>query len=142
MKTDMRKKLLAIIHMQKKRLSLSDDDYRTILHSVTGYYSAKDFKTQEQFRAIIAVLNRQLGLLNLPPVHPGGARKYQSPFLYAVSSKAKAVLGNSADARLAGYLKKMGKASLEECSPKELRRIMGFLSNISKTTGQEATTCS
>ncbi len=130
--TEKRKKLLAIVHMQKKRLHLSDDDYRLMLYSVTGFYSAKDLKTQEQFKAVIAVLNRQLSLLNLPTVHPKGARKYQSPFLYAISSKAKAVLGDSANSRLRGYLKKMGKHSLEECNPQELRRIMGFLSRLQK----------
>ncbi len=136
MKTDMRKKLLAIIHMQKKRLSLSDEDYRTILHAVTGYPSAKDFKTQEQFKAVIAILNKQLTLRNIPPIRPKGTRRYQSSFLNAVSSKAKAVLGDSANSRLRGYLKKMGKNSLEECNPQELRRVMGFLSAVQKSQKQ------
>lgn len=38
----MDKKKLAVIHIVKKELNLSDDEYRNILRSVTGVKSAKD----------------------------------------------------------------------------------------------------
>jgi hypothetical protein len=48
----MDKKKLAVIHIVKKELSLSDDEYRNILERITGVRSAKDL-TDNQFHKLM-----------------------------------------------------------------------------------------
>ena len=48
----MDKKKLAVIHIVKRELSLSDDDYRDILERVAGVRSAKDL-TDDQFHKLM-----------------------------------------------------------------------------------------
>ncbi len=48
----MDKKKLAVIHIVKRELSLSDDEYRNILERVTGVRSAKDL-TDNQFHKLM-----------------------------------------------------------------------------------------
>ena len=48
----MDKKKLALIHILKKELALSDEEYRAILHKVTGKDSAKDIDNAG-FRALM-----------------------------------------------------------------------------------------
>jgi hypothetical protein len=38
---------------------------------------------------------------------------------------------------MAGYLRKMGKKELIDCSDRELRRVMGFLSILEKQEGKK-----
>jgi hypothetical protein len=48
----MDRKKLAVIHIVKKELSLSDDEYRNILERITGVRSAKDL-TGTQFHKLM-----------------------------------------------------------------------------------------
>ena len=48
----MDRKKLAVIHIVKKELSLSDDEYRNILERITGVRSAKDL-TDSQFHKLM-----------------------------------------------------------------------------------------
>ncbi len=48
----MDKKKLAVIHIVKRELSLSDNEYRNILKRVTGVQSAKDL-TDDQFHKLM-----------------------------------------------------------------------------------------
>ena len=48
----MDKKKLALIHIIKKELNLSDEEYRDILHKAAGVQSAKDL-TDAQFRKLM-----------------------------------------------------------------------------------------
>ena len=48
----MDKKKLAVIHIVKRELSLSDDEYRDILERVAGVRSAKDL-TDDQFHKLM-----------------------------------------------------------------------------------------
>ncbi|MGR3178196.1 MAG: phage protein GemA/Gp16 family protein [Candidatus Anammoxibacter sp.] len=43
----MDKKKLAVIHIVKKELSLSDEEYRNILEQVTGFRSSKDLNDSQ-----------------------------------------------------------------------------------------------
>jgi hypothetical protein len=57
-------------------------------------------------------------------------------FENAVRARAGRILKDKT--RLDGYLEKMGRSSLSDCSDWELRRIMGFLSKLEyrgKTSG-------
>lgn len=48
----MDKKKLAVIHIVKKELLLSDDEYRNILEQIAGVSTSKDL-TEEQFRKLM-----------------------------------------------------------------------------------------
>ncbi len=47
-------------------------------------------------------------------------------------ARAAAVLGAHAAERMAGFLKKIGRPSLHECSRGDLARVMGFLSRVER----------
>lgn len=126
-------KLKAIVHMQKERLALKEDEYRAILYAVSGKTSAACMNYFE-LSACINAMNRMLiqygkptcGFINTK------ANGKNGKFIIAVKTKAKKVLGSTNDARLKDYLAKMQKTSLEQCNHTELRRIMGFLSTLEK----------
>ncbi len=131
-------KQIALIHIQKKELGLTDDEYRTILNSTTGKLSSADLNYYELGK-VIEALNTLLvssGKAALGYIDKKPSSSYQSfkrqNFPNAVRAKAKATLGEHTDNRLNGFLQKMNRTSLEECSPKELRRVMGFLSTLQK----------
>ncbi|MDD5455502.1 MAG: DUF1018 domain-containing protein, partial [Candidatus Margulisbacteria bacterium] len=46
------KNKLAVIHILKKELQLSDDDYRKILHNIAGVTTSKDLDEQK-FRKLM-----------------------------------------------------------------------------------------
>ncbi len=48
-----RKKKLAIIHVAKKQLALTDEQYRALLFGAAGIESAGDIKTDAQHRSIM-----------------------------------------------------------------------------------------
>jgi phage gp16-like protein len=51
------RKKLALIHIIKKELNLSDEEYRAILHQAAGVRSAKDL-TEEKFRKLMSYFVR------------------------------------------------------------------------------------
>lgn len=61
-KGEFRKAELAKIHIAKKDLGMSDDDYRAMLHAITGTESAGDLNTKER-RAVLEHL-AELGFRN------------------------------------------------------------------------------
>ncbi len=143
----------ALIHIQKKELGLTDDEYRTILQSVTGKTSTSEMNYTELSKIInslntLLVASGKASLGYISPTKSGssgssghsgssnnsGKNRRPTTFLEAVKSKAYATLGKNADARLKGFLQKMNKTSLDECTSKELRRVMGFLSTLQKQT--------
>ncbi len=129
-------KQIALIHLQKKHLGLSDDEYRTVLKSVTGKTSAAQLNYSE-VSAVITAMNtllKKAGKATLGYVNTQAGSSSKPTLLNAVNAKAHAVLGNHAADRLAGFLKKIQKSSLEACTPQELRRIMGFLSVVEKNS--------
>ena len=48
-----RNKKLAIIHIARKQLGLDDDSYRAVLSGAAGIESAKDIKSEDQYRKIL-----------------------------------------------------------------------------------------
>ncbi len=60
MSNDNRTKELATIHMLKKKLGLSDENYRVLLEAQTGLTSAGDLEPHQR-RAVIAEMQRQTG---------------------------------------------------------------------------------
>ena len=126
-----RKKYLAIIHIQKAKVALTDEEYKTVLLESAGVTSAALIQTQFEFNAVVSALNKILVSKGIQPF--GYNYKFtlhENRFLKAVKAKSHAVLGSAYKTRLHGFLKKIGKEKLEDCSARELRRVMGFLSSI------------
>lgn len=55
-----RRRKMAIIHVAKKELGLSDDSYRALLEGAAGVRSAADLETYRQYAAVLDAFN-QLG---------------------------------------------------------------------------------
>ncbi len=60
---------LARIHIAKKELNMSDDDYRFMLHSVTGKQSAADLTPRQRYQVLDHLRSLQEG-----PKYPGRPR--------------------------------------------------------------------
>jgi hypothetical protein len=112
-------KELARIHTMKKEADITDEDYRVLLSGAAGVDSAKDIKSQAQYKRVIKAL------LNLRV-----AQGKNILFEKAVYAKAKCTLGSDWRTRLSGYLKRLNKTTLADCNDRELRQIMGFLSKV------------
>lgn len=128
-----RKKYLSLIHLQKAKAHLDDEAYVTILYSCAAVDSAAKITTVQQFEAVVTALNKVLIAQGQAPQGDRAYVPHASAFLNAVKARACRILGISWEQRLAGYLKKTGKARLEECSPSQLRRVMGFLSTVERS---------
>ena len=130
-----RKKMLALIHLQKTKSALSDEVYVTILYNNAGVDSAAKMDSLKQFKAVINALNKVLIAQGQQPL--GNSNNYTPKdlrFLAAVRAKAQTVLGTKHyQQRLDGYLRKMHCTRLEDCTSQQLRRVMGFLSTIERS---------
>ena len=127
-----RKKYLSLIHLQKAKAHLDDEEHVTVLYSCASVDSAAKIMTIQQFEAVITALNKLLAAQGQSPLGDQNYIPHSSAFLNAVKVRACRILGPMWEQRLTGYLKKIGKARLEECSPSQLRRVMGFLSTVER----------
>ena len=127
-----RKKYLSLIHLQKAKAPLDDELYVTLLYSCASVDSAAKITTIQQFEAVVTALNQVLITQGQAPQGDRNYIPHGSVFLNAVKVRACRILGPMWEQRLTGYLKKIGKARLEECSPSQLRRVMGFLSTVER----------
>ena len=132
-----RKKMLALIHLQKTKAAISDEVYVTILYNNAGVDSAAAMDNLKQFKSVINALNKVLIAQGQNPLgNAGNYNPREQRFLNAVRAKAQAVLGTKHyKSRLTGYLEKMHCARLEDCDARQLRRVMGFLSTLERRTG-------
>lgn len=129
-----RKKMLALIHVQKAQSAIPDEVYVTILYNNAGVDSAAKMDSLKQFKAVINALNKVLIAQGQQPLGNGNNYTPEGQrFLAAVRAKAHTVLGTKHyQARLDGYLRKMQCSRLEDCNSQQLRRVMGFLSAIER----------
>ena len=125
------KKELARIHILKKEMGITDKDYRSVLSGAAGVEYAAEIETPDQYYRVITALSNLLTAQGkIPSVKCTGGKKHL--FRDAVKARAGRILGANYQVRLAGYLRKMGKADLNQCSDRELRRVMGFLSKVDR----------
>ncbi len=116
-------KKLALIHIVKKELNLSDSEYRDILKEVAGVNSAKDI-TGEGFRKLMQYLVKSKHY----KVNPYGLTIKQKLYIkQLVSSLAWT------QSHLSNFLKKYynGK-SLDKLSRKDAIKVIESLKNIRK----------
>jgi ribosomal protein S17E len=120
---------LARIHILKKEAALTDDEYRSLLSGAAGINSAADIETPDQYYKVVSTLEKYIASIGKTP---SGRAANKRTLSETVLDRAKRILGPGYRNRIAGYLWKMGKTDLGDCSDRELRRVMGFLSSVEK----------
>jgi hypothetical protein len=121
---------LARIHILKKEAALTDDEYRSLLFGAAGVNSASDIETPDQYYKVIFTLEKYLVSIGKPPSRRPAGTPWSLPEV--IRERSKRILGHGYQNRMAGYLRKMGKSNLDDCSDSELRRVMAFLSAVEK----------
>lgn len=132
MKTN-KDKLIQLIHIQKAKIGLTDDDYRVILESTTGESSCSKLNYSQLFQ----VFNNLNNILKKQGKKALIFKKNTDATLQeAVVNRAEKILGPAYQTRLQGFLQKIGKNSIQDCNFQELRRVMGFLSTIERSQNE------
>ena len=122
-----RTRLISIIHQQKKKAGLSDEEYRSIIFTETRETSCSQC-TIFQLEQVYRTLNRLLVLKGLAPYR----------FRYAVSpadvveAKAEKLFGKNWKERIQGFITSKKLPELNKCTDKDIRMILGFLSTIER----------
>jgi hypothetical protein len=81
---------LAMIHILKKDLGLSDPEYRDILFKTAGVKSAADLKSNQQTDAVISALNRKNGKIDFSKIRIRPRAERNSEFVQFKISKPHA----------------------------------------------------
>lgn len=112
---------LAVIHIAKKELGLSEEMYREILRKAAGVESAKDLD-EEGFRKLMRFMVRDKRYL----ISPGGLTLKQKLFIQHLARE----LGWDGE-KLRGFiLKYYHRTSLEALTKKEASKLIESLKNV------------
>ena len=124
-----RARLIGMIHMQKSAAQLTNDEYRLILMGAAGKLTCSECSLKELF-AVHKDLNTLLVKQGQKAFifHRGPNHSNKPTIQNAVVVKAKKVLGENWKERLDGFLHKLNKTSVKDCTENEIRRIMGWIS--------------
>ena len=117
----MDRKKLAIVHIVKKELNLSDKEYRDILQQATGMSSARDLD-EEKFKKLIKFFVRS-GYYRLNPQGLTIKQKLYIKFLYKHLGWTKEHLSNFIH-------KYYHKSSIDKLTRKEAIKAIESLKNI------------
>jgi hypothetical protein len=123
-----KKKMIKLIHTQKTRAGIDDEAYCGILIGAANVQSSLDLQTMSQFSAVIAALNKLLVSQGQTPL--GGSAWPVHRDVYPLVKKAQRIFGPDADKRLGGFIRKLGKNSVNDLSPLEIRKCHGFLTRL------------
>ena len=108
------KSRMAVIHLAKKQLGLSEDAYRAIL-SGAGVGSAKDIATNAQFNTVMDAFLR----LGFSPARHGGPNKYHSP----VAGANPGMISRRQEYYIKGLWELASRAKDEQSLRRMVRRI-------------------
>jgi len=129
-----KQKMIKLIHTQKTRAGIDDETYCVILMEAADVQSSLHMETLKQFNAVITALNNLLIAQGKTPlgktVQPVGQN------IYPLIKRAERVLGENANIRLDGFIRKFGKSSVNDLSPWEIRKCHGFLTSIEQRGGK------
>lgn len=117
----MTRAILAKVHIAKKELALSDDDYRSILGRVTGRDSSRDC-TAPQLERLLDEFRR----LGWKPKGGGGYGKPHVRKIYALwqdAGRSGAVDNASREALRAFVKRQTRKDAPEFCTPGDANRV-------------------
>lgn len=123
-----RNRLISIIHQQKKRVGLSDDEYRYIIFTETNENSCS-VCTIFQLEQVYRTLNRLLIQKGLAPYH----FRYALSLADVVEAKSEKLFGKNWQERIQGFMLAKNLPPLNKCTDKDLRMILGFLSTIERS---------
>lgn len=124
-----RTRLIGMIHMQKSAAHITDDGYRLILMGATGKLTCSECSLKELF-AVHKDLNTLLVKQGQKAFifHRGPNHSNKPTIQNAVETRARKVLGENWKERLDGFLHKLNRTSVKDCTENEIRRIMGWIS--------------
>jgi hypothetical protein len=123
-----KKKMIKLIHTQKTRAEIDDETYCCILMGAANVQSSLQLQTIMQFSAVITALNNLLTAQGKTPLY--GSVQQVSRDAYPLVKRAERVFGDNAKVRLEGFIRKLGKNSINDLSPWEIRKCHGFLTRI------------
>lgn len=124
-----RTRLIGMIHMQKSAAHITDDGYRLILIGATGKLTCTECSIQELFavhkdlNTLLIKQGQKAFIFHRSPKHSN-----KPTIQNAVVARAKKVLGKNWKERLDGFLQKLNRPSVKDCTENEIRRIMGWIS--------------
>lgn len=124
-----RTRLIGMIHMQKSAAHITDDGYRLILIGATGKLTCTECSIKELFavhkdlNTLLAKQGQKAFIFHRSPKHSN-----KPTIQNAVVARAKKVLGKNWKERLDGFLQKLNRTSVKDCTENEIRRIMGWIS--------------
>jgi hypothetical protein len=90
--------------------------------------SSLDLKTVSQFSAVITALNRLLVSQGKTPL--GGSAQPIPRDIFPLVKRAERIFGPDVERRLGGFIRKLGKKSVNDLSPLEIRKCHGFLTRL------------
>jgi len=128
-----KKKMIKLIHTQKTRAGIDDEAYCCILMGAANVQSSRDLQTVPQFSAVITALNNLLIAQGKTPL--GGSVQPVPRNIYLLEKRAERIFGTDKDKRFGGFIRKLGKKSVNDLSPWEIRKCHGFLSRIEQRGG-------
>jgi len=123
-----KKKMIKLIHTQKTRTGIDDETYCYILMGAADVQSCLDIRTITQFNAIITALNNLLIAQGQTPFRNYTSRVPRN--VYPLVKRAERLFGADIEKRFGGFIRKLGKNSVNDLSPEEIRKCHGFLSCI------------
>jgi len=129
-----KQKMIKLIHTQKTRSGIDDETYCVILMEAADVQSSLHMKTLKQFNAVITALNNLLVAQGKTPL--GKTIQPVGQNIYPLIKRAERVLGENANIRLGGFIRKFGKSSVNDLSPWEIRKCHGFLTSIEQRGGK------
>jgi len=123
-----KQKMIKLIHTQKTRAGIDDETYCVILMEAADVQSSLHMETLKQFNAVITALNNLLVAQGKTPL--GKSIQPVGQNIYPLIKRAERVLGENANIRLNGFIRKFGKISVNDLTPWEIRKCHGFLTSI------------
>jgi len=123
-----KKKMIKLIHTQKTRAGIDDETYCYILMGAADVQSSLHLQTLSQFNAVITAFNNLLTAQGKTPL--GGSAQPIPRDVYPLVKRAERIFGKDADKRLGGFVRKLGKKSVNDLSPWEIRKCHSFLTRI------------
>ena len=129
-----KQKMIKLIHTQKTRAGIDDETYCLILMEAANVQSSLHMETLKQFNAVITALNNLLIAQGKTPL--GKSIQPVGQNIYPLIKRAERVLGENANIRLNGFIRKFGKSSVNDLSPREIRKCHGFLTSIEQRGGK------
>jgi len=139
MMTEIQKqKMIKLIHTQKTRAGIDDETYCVILMEAADVQSSLYMKTLTQFNAVITALNNLLIAQGKTPLGKSFEKSIQpvGRNVYPLVKRAERLFGPDMDRRFGGYIRKLGKNSVNDLTSEEIRKCHGFLSRIENKGGK------